>query len=109
MNKEQQQFTVSSVRQRSEWAGALGHDPLFTKATEQAHKHRLAIDHIVEAVKPRLGHVRHYIPISAKHVIRKWPSDEIHVGDALELVLGSNFLPECTPISSSTTMPESDT
>ena len=31
--------------------GALGHDPLFTKATEQAHKHRLAIDHFVEAVK----------------------------------------------------------
>ena len=31
---------------------ALGHDPLFTKATEQAHKHRFAIDHIVEATKP---------------------------------------------------------
>jgi hypothetical protein len=30
----------------------LEHDPLFTKAMEQAHKHRLAIDHIVEAVKP---------------------------------------------------------
>jgi hypothetical protein len=52
----------------------------------------------VEAVKPRLGHVRHYIPIRAKHVIRKWPGDEIHVRYALELVLGGNFLPECTLI-----------
>ena len=60
----------------------LGHNSLFTKAAEQAYKHRLAIDQIVEAVKPRLGHVRHYIPVRAKHVIREWPRDEIDVGDA---------------------------
>ena len=62
-------------------------------AKEQAHKHRFAIHHIVEAVKPRLGHVRHYIPVSAKHVIRKWPRDELDVGDASELVLSSNLSP----------------
>ena len=28
------------------------------KATEQAYKHRLAIDHIVEAIKPRLDQSR---------------------------------------------------
>ena len=37
---------------------ALGHDPLFAKATEQAQKRRIAIDDIVEAIKPRLGYVR---------------------------------------------------
>jgi hypothetical protein len=36
---------------------ALWHDSLFTKATEQAHKHRLATYHIVEAIEPRLGDI----------------------------------------------------
>jgi hypothetical protein len=45
-------YGVSKSNPVARWIGELWHDPLFTKATEQAHKHRLAIDHIVEAVKP---------------------------------------------------------
>jgi hypothetical protein len=90
---------LDGIKPVARWTeAALGHDPVFPKATEQAHKHRRAINHIVEAVKPRLGHLRHYIPVCAKHVICKWPSDEIHVRDELELVLDSDFPPECTLI-----------
>ena len=77
-------------------AFTLRHDPLFTKTAEQAYEHRFAIDHIVEAVKSRLGYVRHNVPVRAKNIVRKWPSDEIRLGDALELVLCGHFLPERT-------------
>ena len=65
-------------------AFTLRHDPLFAKTAEQAYEHRFAIDHIVGAVKSRLSYVRHNVPVRAKNVVRKWPGEEIRVGDALE-------------------------
>jgi hypothetical protein len=64
--------------------------------TQQAHKHRLAVDHIVEAIKPSLGYVRHHVPVCAKDIIGKRPGDQIGVGEAAELLLGDYFLPKCT-------------
>src|SRR5262249_34596985 len=56
------------------------------------------IAHMVEAIKPRLGHIRHDVPVGAEDIIREWPSNEVRVRNAPELVLGDNFLPDRTLI-----------
>src|ERR1019366_3082141 len=81
-------------RARGAISHTLRHDSLLAKPAEEAHEHCLSIYHLVEAVEPRLGHVRHDVPVSGKNVVRKWPRDEICIVDPLEPIPGSHFHPE---------------